>query len=237
MTHTKNIVILHGWGSSVVKFEPLAANLKKTGWKVLTVEMPGFDLKAPQKPWTLNDYADFIVSKARKHFGKSKYVLFGHSFGARIGIKIASEGFPELSGLVLCSAPGISRTVSVKRYAFAIISKIGKLTLGKNPHPIFKKMLYKFAREHDYEKTSGVMKQTMTNVISEDLKPLVSKINIPTLILWGDKDTMTPPKDAKFINNKIPGSVLNIHDGYGHRIPYDIPEILSRDIEIWFKKL
>lgn len=237
MRQAKNIVILHGWGSSVAKFEPLAKNLDKKHWNTLTLKLPGFDLKPPTSPWTLNDYANYIEEKAIERFGKAGYYLFGHSFGARIAIKIASSKKPKISGLILCSAPGISRTVSLKRYLFLIASKMGKLLLGNNPHPFFRKMLYKFAREHDYEKTTGVMKQTMTNVVSEDLKPIVPIIKQPTLILWGDRDKMTPVKDAYYIKSQLPKSLLKIFNGYGHRVPYDIPEEIAAEIDSWYKQI
>ncbi|KKQ43294.1 MAG: alpha/beta hydrolase fold protein [Microgenomates group bacterium GW2011_GWC1_37_8] len=121
---------------------------------------------------------------------------------------------------------------------FSTLAKTGKVFLITPKLAVkFRKLLYKAAREHDYEKTQGIMKEIFKKVISEDLRPLIPKIKVPTLVLWGEEDKMTPIKDAHFIKSALPGSKLVTYKRQGHKLPYEKPEQLALEIEKWYRQL
>ena len=179
----KNIILLHGWGAETKKFKPLKRQLEKLGWKVLLPELAGFGKPAPREVWGIQDYSEYVFDEAKELFNKSNFFVFGHSFGGGIAIKLASDNSKKLEGVILCAARGISRGNPLKRLIFASIAKAGKMFLiTPEIAQSFRKLLYKAAREHDYEKTHGIMREIFKKVISEDLKPLLPKIKVPTLI-------------------------------------------------------
>ncbi len=71
------------------------------------------------------------------------------------------------------------------------------------------------------------MKEIYLKIISEDLSEYLSKIKIPTVIIWGNKDNVTPIKDAYFINSRIKNSKLEIFPGIGHNFHSEAPEKLG----------
>ena len=71
------------------------------------------------------------------------------------------------------------------------------------------------------------MKETIKNVLEEDLLPDLSKIKIKTLIIWGDKDRMVPVKYAHIFNENIKDSKLEILPKIGHSPHLEVPEKLS----------
>ncbi len=218
----KRIVLLHGWEARAGKLEPLAGELRKLGWKVKNLEMPGFGLPAPKTVWGVGEYADWVKEKVG-----GDCVVFGHSFGGRVAIKMAARG--TVKRVVLCAPGGLSRPDGMKRMLFGALAKVGK-TLGLEK---YKAILYKLAREHDYEKTSGTMREVFKKVVDEDLNPLVGEINVPTLVLWGKQDRVVPYTDAqKFIQAKVV-----LIENQGHRLPYELPERVAREINIWMKSL
>lgn len=230
----ETIVFLHGWGASKEKLLPLGKALSKRKWQVLIPDLPGFGKSSlPPKPWGVSDYADFIVKTISKLYGKKKVYLFGHSFGGRLAIKIASLYPNKISGIILCGSAGISRPSFLKRSFFLVLAKIGKLILPRSER--YKCLIYKLAREHDYEKTKGIMRETFKLVVGEDLKPLLPKIKIPTLILWGIEDKMTKYADARIIAARVRHSVLVSFPGLGHKLPYEKPELLAKKIAEWEK--
>lgn len=99
---------------------------------------------------------------------------------------------------------------------------------------LFKKILYFLAREHDYAKTSGVMRDIFKKVISNNLKPEVSRLKLPVLILWGRKDKATPIAAGKHINKVVKSSKLIVYDQGDHLIPYYIPREIAKDINEWY---
>ena len=56
-------------------------------------------------------------------------------------------------------------------------------------------------------------------------------VKVPTTIIWGDKDDLTPIKNAHIINEKIKNSKLIIVPGVNHNLDrHEHPEILAEKI-------
>lgn len=236
----KNIVLVHGWGANVGKLRYLEKKLEKYGWNTFLVKLPGFDLDPPENAWKMDDYVNYVSKQSKKRFGDSKYFIFGHSFGGRVAIKLSKDKqlSKMLHGVILCSSGGISRGNVIKRKFFYFIAKIGKvLIISPWAARSFKKIIYKFAREHDYERTEGVMRQTFQNVIKEDLKGYLGLIRIPALILWGGDDNVTPIRDAYYLESNIKGSTLVEYAGVTHNLPYVEFKRLAKDINEWANNL
>ncbi|KKR11778.1 MAG: Hydrolase, alpha/beta fold family protein [Candidatus Woesebacteria bacterium GW2011_GWA1_39_21] len=233
----KNIVVLHGWGAHRQRLAPLVSELRNKRWNVFFPKLPGFGGGELTRAYNLEDYVLQVVNESAKRFAGKKYFVFGHSFGGRIAIKLSLSD-QNLSGLILCASGGISRGKFIKRAVFYMLAKTGRVFLFHKPlADRFRKILYKAAREHDYEKTSGYVKETFKNVASEDLRKLAKTIKTPTLILWGKNDKMTPYKDALYLNRSIKDSELVSYTNDGHTLPYVEPEEISKKIEIWYQNL
>ena len=203
---------------------------------MLVVKLPGFELAPPSKVWGVDEYSTYVYKNASKYFNSSEFFVFGHSNGGRIAIKLASSKKPLIKGIILCGSAGLSRPNIVKRHFFFGVAKLGK-PIKKTPlDALLRKILYKAARERDYTKTSGMMKKIFQKTISEDLKPITPLINIPTLILWGSNDKITPPKDATFLDKNIKKSKLVVFKNTGHRLPYEKPAELAKEINSWYQK-
>lgn len=84
------------------------------------------------------------------------------------------------------------------------------------PVPIFKDVLYKLARERDYSNAPPLLKRTMSSILDQEVIVDLPKINLPTLIIWGSNDQVTPLKMGKQMNQLIPTSKLKIISGARH---------------------
>jgi pimeloyl-ACP methyl ester carboxylesterase len=92
---------------------------------------------------------------------------------------------------------------------------------GSNVSPRFikiaaKKILAPLLKNKDYTKAQGIMKEIMRNVIEEDLFPYLNNIHSDTLLIWGDKDSFVPLKDAIKFESEIDKSKLVVIDDAGH---------------------
>ena len=90
--------------------------------------------------------------------------------------------------------------------------------------------MYKLAGENDYKDSDPVMQKTMTNLISLDLKPVLSKIVTPTVIIWGEHDKIVPVSDGKLIHKLIKRSKLYIVKDARHSPQYSHPEMIADEI-------
>ncbi|EKD62985.1 MAG: alpha/beta hydrolase fold protein [uncultured bacterium] len=229
----KNVVLIHGWGSSTLKLDKLSMDLEELGWQVLLLPLPGFDLQPPSTVWGVKEYADYIYKESSKFFNGSHFVVFGHSFGGRVAINIGARRLPATEGIVLCATSGVSRGNKAKRFVFSTLAKSGKIILGKRPRKLFKSFLHKLSREHDYEKLEGVMKEIFKKVVAYDSLPEVKKIKVPVFIIWGDSDRMTPLADAKKLKSLIGRSKLYVFKNLGHTLPYVRPKQIAKLIDQW----
>ena len=93
------------------------------------------------------------------------------------------------------------------------------------------------AREHDYEKTEGVMKKTFERVVEYSIKPLLPQIKKPILVLWGENDKMTPAKDVRFIQKNSKDVNVIIYNNFGHTLPYINHKKLAGDIDLWYTQI
>jgi pimeloyl-ACP methyl ester carboxylesterase len=238
MIDEKRIVLVHGWAASAVKLEPLAEELRKLGWTVFIPKLPGFDLPPPAEAWGVNEYAAYALGETSRFFEGRNFFFFGHSFGGRLAIKLGATQPININGLVLCAAAGVSKVNPVKRYIFLTAAKLGKLILKLIPAAgRLRSLLYRLAREHDYEKTQGTMREVFGKVVSEDLEAAATQIQLPTLLLWGKQDNMTKLSDAYRIKRAVPHAQLVLYENEGHRLPYNKPHELATEIDIWVSSL
>lgn len=232
MGTVKKILILHGWTYSTKKWGELINILEDKGYEVLLPNIPGLTEEI-EKPWSLDDYIHWLKNIIEKE--KGEIILAGHSNGGRISIAFA-EKYPEkLSNLILIDSAGIYHnnfTRKIKRAFFRNLAKFGKkLTTSQT----FKALLYRIVGERDYYEASEIQRQTMVNMISQDLTKIFTNIKIPTSIIWGENDKVTPLEDGMFMNKNIPDSKLFIIKEARHSPmfthPKEVANIITREIK------
>ena len=219
------IFILHGWSYSTDKWAPFIKLLEAKGIRAQLLEIPG--LTAPiDRPWTLDDYVEWLKGKV----GKERAVLVGHSNGGRISIAFTLK-YPELvERLILIDSGGIRHNewpVRFKRFSFMILSKVGKKIINRK---FTRDFICRVAGVSDYKEAGSLMRKTMINLISIDLMPKLRKIAVPTFIVWGEKDKITPLSDGKLMHKLIPNSKLYIVKDARHSPQFTHPEEVCKKI-------
>lgn len=235
MEKDKRIVLAHGWGAQALRLEPLTRALEKKRWDVLNLNLPGFGAAEPETAWGLAEYAKWVKEQKQKRWGSKSYLFFGHSFGGRVAIKTGLIGQNDLEGIVLCASGGWSRPSGIKRWGFKMLAKAGRAIFGDSI--MGRKILYKLAREHDYERASPVMREVFRKIVDEDVRKSVGEVKLPILVLWGDLDRMVDVKDAKAVVKNLQHGEIEIYKGEGHRLPYNQPEWVAERIDTWFGQL
>lgn len=214
-TGKKTILILHGWQRSSTEWIPLAKQLADNDHQVISLDLPGFgNTPRPKGTYSIYDYATFV-----EHFLKKleikKVILIGHSFGGRIGIILAAKS-TYLDKLILVDAAAVEKKSSIMQMRIAI----NKLMIL--PVKIFlpnqvERLKRNFGSD-DYQ-SAGNLRDIFIKTVNEDLTLLLEDITIPTRIIWGEKDSIRPISEGKFIKNAVSGARLRIVWGAGHS-PY-----------------
>jgi pimeloyl-ACP methyl ester carboxylesterase len=208
----KRIYILHGWAYSTEKWEPFVKGMETLGFKVEMLKIPGLTA-AIDRVWDLNDYVDWLGKILEK---EKDVILLGHSNGGRISLAYVAKYPKKVSHLFLLDSAGIYHNelpIRIKRFVFGRAAKFGKLVTKSKS---MKALLYKFSREHDYEKAERIVRETMLNLIRADLQHAFGNVKTPTTIIWGAGDKVTPPGDGEVMHKGIKGSTLHVVKGARH---------------------
>lgn len=236
----KPIILLHGWLASLETMRVLQNHLSKH-FKVYNVDIIGFGKSdLPDKPLNTNQFGDFLndLINALKI---ENPILIGHSHGGRTIINYAGRNLGKINKIVLIDSAGVKpkRKISYyfKVYSFKIVKNLVKI-LPKKFVNLREKALSKFGSD-DYKSSPEILRKTMNIILNEDQKSIMPKINVPTLLIWGDKDTATPINDAKIMENLIPNSGIAVLEGAGHFSYLDnlrqcliiLDEFLKNDID------
>jgi pimeloyl-ACP methyl ester carboxylesterase len=249
-TGTLPLVLLHGWGQSLQALMPLGEILSSIDRKIILMDLPGFGASKPPFEvtndgggWGTEQYASAVKNKLES-LGVTRCVLLGHSFGGRICVRLAS-GSPELvEKLILVATHGIPRTRSLverlKSFPIRIASTLCKFADRWVGTKLFASVLVPRIGSRDYL-AAGQLRKTLVKTVNENLSSLAATIAVPTLLLWGTKDTETPIDIARRYNMLIKNSKLLLLEGKGHEpfkdvgahlLAYHIEHFLASNVEV-----
>ncbi len=225
------LIALHGWteGGSE-EMVPFAELFSPSKYTVYMPDFPGFrESPDPQSSWDIRNYAEFISAYTKSHqntSGKPINIL-GHSFGGRVSIVFASQNPQAVNKLILIDSAGIKHPLPLKDQIRLNTYKFARNKLSKSGFKDLSDKLrgwyVKRYGSSDFQKTSGVMRETFIKVVNQDLKSEAQKIKAPTLLIWGSKDDQTPLSDGKKLEQLIPDAGLVVWEGAGHFSYLDRP--------------
>lgn len=234
------VVMLHGWGSCKEAFGRVITTVAEK-YRVIAPDLPGFGKSSePPKVWDVDGFADMVV-RFVSALGLRKIILLGHSFGGRISIKLcARDDLPfEIEKLILVDSAGIMprRSIGYKMRvgAYKAAKKFMSTSLMRKLSPDGVEKMQAKRGSSDYRNASPVMKGCLVKAVNEDLEPLLGKISVETLLIWGTKDDATPIGDAKIMEKKIPNAGLAEINGAGHFSWLDSPAVFDAIIRSYLK--
>lgn len=201
----KDILLLHGWGQNIEMMKMLGDNFSDR-FRITILDFPGFGLsEEPSESWTIKDFAD-MLDEFVNELGIKKPIIMGHSFGGRVAIRYSADHVVEK--IVLFGSPCVREErelpLSVK-----ILKGIKKLP-GMDKIGEFAK---NFIGSRDYKAASPIMRQTLVDVVNEDLSKYAKEIDCPTLLIWGENDTEAPVEDAKILEGIMVDAALIVLPG------------------------
>ncbi len=216
----KTLYIIHGWAYSVEPWDTTLKILKDNDIKVKMLRVPGLTSQS-KKVWTIDEYVNWANDNL-----PNGAIALGHSNGGRILLNLAAKSPKKLSHLILLDAAGIYEP-SKKRDVLKVISKIGAPLKSL---PLVSKVYHKLIGANDYEHAPKNMKKTLSNMLDSDKSLHPEVITTKTTILWGENDTVTPPRQAKKLHSLIKNSTLRFFKDWTHAPYRSHPEELAQAI-------
>ena len=215
----KDVLLLHGWGQNIQMMRPIGDNLC-SNHRITIIDFPGFgESDEPSTPWTIDDYS-LLIENLVKALNIRKPIVMGHSFGGRVAIRFSANN--PIEKLVLFGSPCIRENKKLP-LSTRILKKIKTLP-GMDK---FGAEMTKYIGSRDYKAASPIMRQTLVNVINEDLSSFARKIEEPTLLIWGEADTEAPVDDARELEKIMIDAALIILPGTHYAYLENLGQVIN----------
>ncbi len=173
-----------------------------------------------------------------------RFTLAGLSMGGFLAMEIALKAPERVLRLALLSTTARADTEEqrIRRQQQIQAARAGKLTecvskllpLFLGPKSIDKESLvacvYQMAEDTGAE---AFCRQQRALLAHRDLRPVLNRIDCPTLVLVGRDDCLTPPDRASEIAAAIPDSELVVAENCGHLSTLEAPETVNRALLDW----
>lgn len=195
------ILFLHGWGQNITMMEPLIEDLKNN-YKCVVLDLPGFGESCFNNTSNISAYTENIRMFLKEKNLLPKYIV-GHSFGGKVALEYYLK-YRDLSKLVIIASPLLKPKRNLVYYFKIYKYKLTKKIIKYNKEKI---------GSNDYKECSKEMKNFFISVVNEHYNNCIKQIDIPVLLLWGNKDRKVPVNKGKRLNKEIKNSELHIIRG------------------------
>lgn len=224
------LVLLHGWALHAGLFAPLLPALAPH-YRVHAVDLPGHGRSEAVTPYTI----DAIVAALERAFGAERdpLAVMGWSLGGMIALHwslahparirklalvnttpkfVADDAWPHAMAPQTLARFADELTVAyrltLQRFLTLQVqgSEEGKAALAVLRHELF-------ARG---EPSPKVLTEALGSLAAADLRGRVSQVPIPTLVIAGERDTLTPPAAAQWLAKALPAARLVRIAGAAH---------------------
>jgi pimeloyl-ACP methyl ester carboxylesterase len=224
------LLLLHGLFGALSNFSDLIEKFRQTH-KVVVPLLPLFDLDILHT--SVTGLAKF-VTQFIEHKKFEKVHLLGNSLGGHVGLVYVLKHPEKVKSLILTGSSGLFENAMGDTYP-----KRGDYEYIKNKTaqtfydpamatPALVDEVFEITRNRiKVIKIIALAKSAIRNNLGEEL----SQIKVPTLLIWGKNDTVTPPFVAEEFKKLIPQSELHFIDKCGHapmmEVPHEFNTILS----------
>jgi 2-hydroxy-6-oxonona-2,4-dienedioate hydrolase len=230
------LVLLHGLFGALSNFVDLIEYFRQH-YKVVVPMLPLFELDLLH---TSVGGLEKFVHRFIEARGYEKINLLGNSLGGHVALVHVLKHPERIKSLILTGSSGLFENgmgdTYPKRGDYEYIRKKTALTFH-DPAMATKELVdevYEIVNNRiKVIKIIALAKSAIRNNLGEEL----SQIQQPTLLIWGNNDTITPPFVGKEFNKLIPNSELHFIDQCGHAPMMEVPQEFNVILHKFLTKL
>ena len=233
------ILFLHGFGASLQTWDTWAQALSED-YRVVSVDLPGFGLTGEDPSGIYTDQRSVEVLEAfLKELNIPKVVLVGNSMGGKFAWQFAARYPNQVTKLVLISpdgyaSPGIEYGKKIEvpaiadlyRYFFSRMFLVMNLKPAyANPNTLNDALVNRYYDLMLAPGVRGAILARMQQTVLQDPVPSLSSIQVPTLLIWGEKDAFIPIRNSNDYLKVMPNAKRVSLPNIGHLPQEEQPSI------------
>ena len=238
------LVLLHGVGDSWRSFERVLCHLPESIHAfALTLRGHG-DANRPESGYRSSDFAADLVGFLDA-LGLDA-VIAGGSSGGLVALRFATDHPDRTLGLVLLGSPLTLGNKPGPRELWD--STISKLTDPIDPdfvrgfvegtvvRPVPDVFLAAMVQE-SLKVPACVWKATVEGLLEDDFSGELGSIQTPTLVVWGDRDTILTREEQESLTAGIPDARMLVYPGSGHAFYWEDPARVASDLAAFVEEI
>lgn len=240
------IIFLHGFPFSKAMWRGQLDFLKSSN-RVIACDIRGFGNSKDEVSVLSMDLFGDDLTKFMDKLNLDKAIVCGLSMGGYIALNAFNRYSERFKALILCDTQCIADTVEGKAKRLKLIDEIVLTGTENFSAGFIKNVFHKDSMTEKKEVVEELAKVVLSNsehIITTGLRALaeraetctvLSKITIPTLIICGKDDQVTPLSQSEFMKNSIEGSILRIIDYAGHVSNLEQPDEFNTHLHDFLK--
>jgi 3-oxoadipate enol-lactonase len=227
------LLLVHGWPLDRTMWAGQLGGLA-TYARVVAPDLRGFGGSTVRAPYSMDQYADDLAALLDA-LGLASAVVCGLSMGGYVAFAMIRRHRDRVRGLILADTRATADTDEgreKRRKLIAVIEQEGMSALADGQ---LESMVGRSTRERQPELVETV-RRMMASTPPEgavgaaramadrtDSTPMLASINVPTLVVGGAEDTITPPTVLRAMAAEIRHSRVEILEQAGHVSPLERP--------------
>jgi len=224
---TTPVICLHGYPFNKTMWHD-QLNFLQSSNRIIAYDIRGFGKSTDEStPLNIDLFSDDLIA-FMDHLHIEKAVICGLSMGGFIALNALKRFSDRFVALILCDTQCIADTVEVKEKRYETIDEINLNGVANFNAGFIKSVFHQdsLSNKKDLvEQLSSVVFANSPHIITMGLRALaertetcsfLNEITLPTLIICGREDKVTPLDQSEFMNAAIKGSILHVIDNAGH---------------------
>jgi len=231
------VLLIHGAGGAHLNWPPQVRRLNNQ--RIFALDLPGHGKSQGVSSQDIRQYSQVVI-EFMKAARLAAAVIVGHSMGSAIALTLAINSPKRVLGLGLLGggaklrvAPGVLEMASKPDTHLSAIQMLTENSYSLTTDPRLKEL----GAQRMAETRQSVLYGDLLACDAFDVTQHVKKIKIPTLILCGSDDRMTPPNRSEYLRDQIEGSEMRIVPGAGHMLMLESPGETAECLENFLKKI
>lgn len=231
------LVFLHGSADSAQIWHLQLEHFRKRGNNnVFAIDLPGHGQRPDifSADVTVQDYARAVRTIIRNELHVDQPVIAGHSLGGAIALMMALEYSTELSGLVLIGTGARLRVLpTLLEGAKNNPQETRRQLVALATAPVNQAGVVPAVITEQATPGPTILYRDLMACHNFDVRDRLQEISVPTLIICGEEDRLTPVKYSEYLHQQITSSTLQIIPQAGHYVMREQPKKFNQVIEQW----
>jgi 2-hydroxy-6-oxonona-2,4-dienedioate hydrolase len=229
------IVLLHGLMGALSNFKEVIEQFSKSH-RVIIPHLPLFTL--PLLDTSVKSLV-YFVDGFIKDLNLQNVILVGNSLGGHIALLYTIKMPANVKALILTASSGLFENTMGNTYPrrdYEFIKQKTEETFYDASSATKELVDEVFSVVNEREKLVRLL-ILAKSAIRHNLKDELHQIKCPTLLLWGQQDTITPPFVAEDFHKLIETSEIGWIDKAGHAPMMEQPQDFNQQMQLFLDKL